>query len=224
MRGFLSVPATTIIPAIGFAALASYYVARAAMKSGWFGYHRYKVVAVPLASMPNMPRGFTVRALSPQELSEHTIDVDAAVQSTRFAKGMTCLAAFNSKQQLTGVNWITGSPFLEDEVHMRFHTPIDAAWDTGLWIHQDYRMGRAFAALWAGTGDWMRSNNYQCSMSRIADYNMPAIRSHKRMGAINLGSIICIRILRWQFAAKGRPRVVKVNGNQPAIFYPVVTA
>jgi hypothetical protein len=171
-----------------------------------------------------MPRGYTVRAIGPQELSLHAIDVCAAVQSARFNQGMTCLAVFNAKQQLAGVNWITSAPFLEDEIHMRFHTPANAAWDTGLWIHPGHRMGRAFAALWAGTANWLHSNNYAWSISRIADYNMAAIRSHTRMGAAVVGTIVCFRLLRWQLSFQGRPRVVRIDAERPADFYANVAA
>lgn len=217
-------PATAVIPALGLAALASYYIARLAVKSRLFGYNRYVLVAVPVASMPAMPRGFTVRAIGAQELSHYTIDVCAAVQSARFNQGMTCLAAFNAKQELAGINWITGMPFLEDEVHMRFHTPENAAWDTGLWIHPGHRMGRAFAALWAGTAGWLRGNNHEWSISRIADYNTAAIMSHKRMDAADIGSIVCFRLLGWQFALQGRPRAVRVDGAQPASYYANIAA
>jgi hypothetical protein len=117
------VPATNVIPVLGLAALASYYIARLAVKSQAFGYNRYVIVAVPAVSMPEMPRGYTVRAIGPQELSLHAIDVCAAVQSARFNQGMTCLAVFNAKQQLVGVNWITSAPssFLPKHVMMIVH-------------------------------------------------------------------------------------------------------
>jgi hypothetical protein len=108
-------------------------------------------VAVPVDGMPKMPRGFRVEALDANALAMYEIDISRDVQIARFAQGLTCLGAFNAKEELTGINWIGVEPFVEDEVHVRFSVPADAGWDTGLWVRPEHRLGRGFAALWAGT-------------------------------------------------------------------------
>jgi hypothetical protein len=211
-----NVPDIVSLKMLGVAGVVSYAAARLATKAGIVGYRRFAMVSVPLAGMPDMPRGFTVRELTPAALSQLTIDVPQPVQAGRFAQGLNCLGAFNPKDELVGVTWVGSEPFTETLFHVRFAVPDDAAWDTGLWIVPKHRLGRGFAALWAGTADWMRANGKRSSMSWIADYNLPSLMSHKRMGALTLGRITILRVFSWQYMAEGRPRLVRIHGGPPA--------
>jgi hypothetical protein len=210
------VPTISTIQLLGFAGVLSYGAARLAARAGMVGYNRYSLVAVPVQRMPDMPRGFRVAPLDADALAQHLIDVSAEVQVARFARGLVCLGAFNTKNELVGVNWVGCGPFVEDEVHVRFSVPADAGWDTGLWIRPECRMGRGFAALWAGTAEWLRGQGRDWSMSRIADYNLPSILSHKRMGGVIVGHVTAFRLLHWQWMAEGRPRMVRLSGGAPA--------
>ena len=201
---------------LGLAGVLSYAAARLAARAGMLGYNRYSLFAVPVEGMPKMPRGFRVELLDADALARHQIDVSDNVQATRFAQGLVCLGAFNSKNELVGVNWIGRGAFVEDEVHVRFSVPNDAGWDTGLWVRPEHRLGRGFAALWAGTAEWLTAQGLSWSMSRIADYNLPSILSHKRMGGIIIGHVTAVRFFRWQWMAEGRPRMVRLSGGAPA--------
>ena len=209
-------PTVSTLQMLGVAGLLSYAAARFATRSGILGYNRYSLFAVPVGGMPKMPRGFRVELLDAAASAHHQIDVSEQVQETRFAQGLICLGAFNTKNALVGVNWVGRGPFVEDEVHVRFSVPADAGWDTGLWVRPEHRLGRGFAALWAGTAEWLHSQGLGFSMSRIADYNLPSILSHKRMGGVIVGHITAIRFFHWQWMAEGRPRIVKVSGGAPA--------
>jgi hypothetical protein len=208
---------------LGVAGLLSYAAARLAARAGMLGYNRYSLLAVPVEGMPKMPRGFRVDYLDAEALAQHQIDVSVEVQATRFAQGLVCLGAFNSKNELVGVNWIGRGPFVEDEVHVRFSVPNDAGWDTGLWVRPEHRLGRGFAALWAGTAEWLLGQGCAWSMSRIADYNLPSILSHKRMGGTIVGHVTAVRFFRWQWMAEGRPRLVRLSGGAPADLQVAVT-
>jgi hypothetical protein len=201
---------------LGILGVLSYAAARIATNANVIRYRRYAIIAVPADQMPNMPRGFDVRPLSHEDLTEHRIDVSAAVQNYRFDQGLTCLGAFNAKGKLAGVNWVSGTNFTETEVHVRFDVPENMGWDTGLWIDPKYRMSRAFAALWAGTAKWLRAQNRQYSLSWIADYNLQSIRAHERMGAVTIGHLVSISFLGWQFVANGYPKFVKVSRDRPS--------
>jgi hypothetical protein len=218
------VPSLSTVQMLGLAGMLSYAAARFAARAGMLGYNRYTLVAVPVDGMPKMPRGFRVAVLDAKALAAQEIDVSASVQAARFAQGLTCLGAYNAKDELVGVTWAGTAPFIEDEVHVRFSVPADAGWDTGLWVRPEHRLGRGFAALWAGTADWLRSEGRCWSMSRIADYNLPSILSHKRMGAITIGHITVIRFFRWQWMADGKPRMIRLGGNTPADMQVVLSA
>lgn len=201
---------------LGVAGVLSYAIARFAAKAGVVGYRRFILVSVPVGGMPEMPRGFETRLLSAAELRNHVIDVPEDAQHARFAQGLTCLGAFNGQGALVGVNWVGVDDFTESEVHVRFALPAGCGWDCGLWIEPRYRLGRAFAALWAGTADWMQANSRSASISWIADYNLPSLLSHRRMGAVTVGHITAMRFFNWQYVAQGTPKLVRVDGPQPA--------
>jgi hypothetical protein len=210
------VPDIVSLKMLGIMGAASYAAARLATKAGVVGYRRYALVSVPVTGMPAMPRGFSIRAISPEELQRHVIDVPEEAQADRFGQGLTCLGAFNTKGALVGVNWVGVTDFTESEVHIRFTLPQDAGWDCGLWIAPEYRLGRGFAALWAGTAEWFSARGIHSSLSWIADYNLPSLLSHRRMGASTVGHLTVFRFFRWQYASKSYPKIVKTNSRKPA--------
>lgn len=201
---------------LGLAGVASYALGRMAIRSGMLIYYRYAIVATPRDAMPAMPPGYTVRPLGPDELSCHAIDAPARVQADRFAQGMTCLGAFNKAGTLVGVTWLAPGGLVEDDVNVRFAVPDGCCWDTGLWVVPRYRLSRAFAALWAGTAEWMAARGITHSYSRIADYNIPSITAHRRMGALTLGHHIFFKVGRWQFSTTTRPRLTRHTGVEAA--------
>lgn len=194
----------------------SYALGRAAARVRGVSWHRYVLIAVPLSGMPKMPRGHVVRELSADALKTLVIDAPLDVQADRFARGLICLGAFDG-EVLVGVNWLARGQYDEDEVDVRFLLPDDAAWDTGLWIREDRRLGRAFAALWAGTGAWLAERGLKRSLSRIADYNTGSLRPHERMGGKTLGTLAAMRLGAWQIAAGARPAAVRAGAGTPAV-------
>ena len=200
---------------LGAAGLASYAAARVMARMDRLSYYRYAVVAVPTHNMPKMPKGFRVEALSLEDLKQHEIDVTADVQRQRIADGLICLAAFNRKDALVGVTWVAERYYTEQDVNIRYLVPDHACWDTGLWIKPEYRLSRAFAALWAGVAEWMDARGFTWSISTISDYNLPSLMSHKRMQARTLGHVVVLRLFNWQFATTVTPRFAR-PGNSPA--------
>lgn len=164
-----------------------------------------------------MPRNISVREVAPDELMGHVIDVTPTVQADRFAQGMTCLGAFNSRLELLGVTWVGVGSFAEDLLAVRFAVPPHSCWDTGLWVAPQHRFGRAFVALWAGTRAWMDARGLDTSYSRITDHNLASISAHRRMGARFLGYYIFLRIGSWQFSLATRPRLLR-SQSRAALF------
>lgn len=201
---------------LGLIGAASYLAARLARASQLAAFHRYAIVAQPRAGLPEMPRGFRVEQIGPDELARHVVDADAAVQARRFAEGLTCLAAFDLKDRLTGLIWLRKAVHDEDEVAVRFVLPAHCCWDTGLWIAPAHRLGRSFAALWAGVGRWMDPRGLSHSLSRISDYNRPALLAHRRMGAAVLAHHSFIRFGQWQWSAATRPRLIRLGRGRKA--------
>lgn len=208
--------ASHTIQMLGLIGALSYVAARLARALRGAAFHRYAIVAQPRAALPPMPRAFTVREVGPEELARHPVDIGPEVQARRFAEGLTCLAAFDAKQRLTGLVWLREHRHDEDEVAVRFLLPAGCCWDTGLWIAPQHRMGRTFAALWAGAGEWMDARGLSHSLSRISDYNLPALLAHKRMGAKVLAHRSFLQLGNWQWSASARPRLIRLDRAQGA--------
>ena len=200
-------PALQTIQLIGVVSTLSYALARVAMASGFAAFYRYAIVAVPRDAMPPMPAGWRVEAMSADTLAGHTIDVGPAIQAQRFAEGLTCLAAFNRHNRLTGVIWLAQGAYREEEVDVDFLLPPGACWDTGLWVAPQHRLGRSFPALWAGVAQWMDARGIGQSLSRITDYNVASILAHRRLKARTLSHHSFLRIGNWQWSSDTRPRL-----------------
>jgi len=205
------VPTLTTLQLLGLAGVLSYATARLVAKAGLIGYSRYTLVAIPVDGMPKMPRGYRVENRTIDQLEGLDINVRREEQERWFAQGMECLVAFNAKGDCVGATWVGPGPFDEIMVHLRFEVPDNAAWDTGLWIPPEHRLGRGFAALWAGTAEWLRAHGRAWSMSWIADYNLPSLLSHRRMQSQVVGHIMTFRFGRWQYMAQGRPRLARID-------------
>lgn len=196
------------IGTLGLATSLSYAAARAGTVSKLFDWHRYRIVSVPVAGMPVMPRGHTARRIEQRELAKYAIDADARVQAARFAAGLACIAAF-SGDDLVAVNWLGTGQYDEDEVRVRYRLPADAAWDTGLWVVPERRLGRAFASVWAGTAEWLRDQGLNRTMSRIADYNTPSLQSHFRMGATEVARLAVLSMSGVQLGFGAQPLLTR---------------
>ena len=202
------------IQMLGLIGAASYLAARGLQgvaRGGGLAWHRYAILAQPRAGLPDMPRGYAVRELAAAELAGHPVDAAPAVQAERFAAGLACLGVFDPQGRLTGLVWLGQGTYLEDEVAVRFAIPPRCCWDTGLWIASEHRMGRSFAALWAGVGAWMDARGLSHSLSRVADYNLPALAAHRRMGARVLAHRSFLKVGDWQWAFAARPRLVRLD-------------
>ncbi len=185
---------------LGPLGFASYAAARLAEKIPGISWHRYRLIAVPRSAMPAMPRGHVSREMDEAEIASNAavLELPSVAIRHRLRQGVTCLGAWRG-DRLLGVNWLTDKAFDEDEVAIRFALPAGCAWDTGLYVRPEDRGGRAFAALWAGSADWLAARGLDWSLSRIADHNLASWRSHCRMGGRPLGSVSALTLGRSQW-------------------------
>jgi hypothetical protein len=200
---------------LGPATFASYLAARAAERVPGLAWHRYRLIAVPVAGMPEMPRGHEVVELDESGIGGLSAELELPAQAIdhRLGQGMTCLAVRRNGLVL-GVNWVTARAFVEDEVPVRFVPPPTGAWDTGLYVGPAERGGRAFAALWAGTASWLRARGLAWSYSRIVDYNLASWRSHLRMQGRPVGGVAVLRVGRHDLALGSSP-FVRLSEGEP---------
>jgi len=203
---------------IGTIGIASYAAAYLCAKLRHVSYFRFKVVAVQRDRLPAMPRGYNWRALGPADLAEHRIDVGPEEQRARFAQGLECLGIFDRRDGLVGLTWIGKRSHRDHQYGLHYLLPPVAAWDTGLWVAEEKRMTRAFAAVWAAVGEWLSREGLHCTMSSIADYNVESITSHRRLGARELHSVVVLRVGAVQLTFGARPLLhVRTRADVPVL-------
>lgn len=205
----------TALKTIGVVSLASYGLAKIAHATRWLNWHRLHVVALARANLPAMPRGYTMRALTPSEFAKLDMDTAAAIQADWLGQGYDCLGVVTPNGAVAAVVWMGTRQAREGNIALDFVLPEQVAWDTGMWVHPDYRAGRAFAALWAGVGEWMDQRGLHYSYSVIADYNIASLMAHHRLGTTLLANLLVIRIGSWQWIARGRDRWRMADSQHP---------
>ena len=203
---------------LGMVGMASYTLAYVCAKLPHIAYHRYKLIAVPIDRIPDMPRGYAFRSLDQAALAGHSIDIGPEAQAERFARGLECLGIFDRHGELIGVTWMGRRMHDEGDMHVRYMLPDNAAWDTGMWLREDKRMGRGFAAIWGAMKAWLHREGLDCTMSSIADYNIPSILSHRRLGSRKLGYISVLRIGMVQLTRGASPSLCLIGrGATPTV-------
>lgn len=181
--------------------LAAYRLSRALALSRLGSWHSYAVIATPRAGMPAMPKGYSYRIaghLGEFEAMAGVAGADLAVAQRRLDDGCACLIALRGTTPV-GVTWISLQPVREDEIAALYDCGGRAAWDLGLHIAPEHRASRAFAALWAATGDWLDAHRVAWSLSRIALYNAASLRAHARLDARLIGRVQALQIGRLQW-------------------------
>ncbi len=197
----------------------SYHASRVAAALPGCAFHRYVLVAIPAAAMPRAAGGLWTGVVAPEDAVAAGL-VDGAAAVWRAGQGMACVGV-RKGAALVAVTWLTIGKFDEDEAWLRFEPLPGAAWDTGMQIAPAARGGRAFAALWAATRDWLEACACGWSISRIADYNLPSRRAHARLGGVEVGSVSVARVGSRQWAAGARPSLARIGGPR-AVVRPVL--
>jgi hypothetical protein len=195
----------------GWKASAAYRARRILGAIPGVAFHRYVLVAVPVAAMPPALSAGLHGAACPPEAAIAAGLTDPVAAAWRTRQGMDCVGLWR-RDVLIAVTWLGEGAFDEDEAWLTFKAPAGEAWDTGMQIAEGARGGRAFAALWAATRGWAQARGIGWSVSRIADYNIVSRRAHARLGAVEVGRVSVLRVGDWQVCSGARPRVMRVGG------------
>ena len=167
---------------------------------------RYYLVAQPVAAGGGRrPGRIAVRRIEPSDPVCAHFPVREQVTRRRFAGGALCLVAEDAGR-FAGYLWLQLGPYDEDEVRCRYvmEPAARCAWDFDVYVHPDFRLGRAFARLWDAAHAMLREQGIEWTMSRISAFNPESLRSHGRLGLERLGTVTFLRAGSAQFMWAGR--------------------
>ncbi len=186
------------------------------------GVQVYTLMAQPVSPSvlpsPGRTPGFRIVEVSAADYDPAWFPRPAELVELRYRQGSVCFAAFRDDEAL-GCLWLCPGDYREDMVRCLFRPqPVgQAAWDFDVYIAPKHRLGRVFAALWQTGQRWLEQHGYRWSMSRIAAGNSASLRSHRRMGARSVGSVLFWRRGRWQLTLASRSPYLHWSGDDAAI-------
>ena len=205
---------------LGLIGLSSYALGLITSRLTHIDHHRARVVVLNRDRLPPMPRGYTWRALSEDEVAERDWHLDPSAPADWQEQGLTCLSIHDARDAPAGVVWVGMRGAIDRQLNLSVVPPPDCAFDTGLWVPDERRMTRAFAAVAAALGEWMDQQGATRSISTITDHNVASIAAHERLGATTLGTVRVIRIGLWQWTIGARPALCRYLTTVPTLTLP----
>jgi hypothetical protein len=204
---------------LGLASGASYLADRVLRSLGpACGARLFEIVEQPVAATGALLPAAHARHVRFVELDRDSPEVRAMprpadVIQARFDAGTVALAVY-LRDKYVGYVWLAFDHYDDDEVRCRY-TLRDAArtaFDFDVYVFPQYRLGRAFAAVWHAANQYLGARHIERTCSRIAGINLASQRAHAQLGAR--------RLYRALFVFAGRLQLV-VSPALPAPWFHV---
>lgn len=190
-----------------------------------FEVRSYRLIAQPVASAPRLKgsRGgsFVGREIGPRDSALAEMPLEQDTLDFRFGQGARCLGLFR-EQALVAYIWLTLGPYEEDEVRCRF-LPLPegrTSWDFDLYVLPAYRLSPAFLKMWDEADAFLRAHGVAWSCSRISAFNLASVRSHARLGGVDLGGADFLTAGPVQILVSGRApwiHLAVTRGSRPVV-------
>jgi hypothetical protein len=164
----------------------------------------YEMMVQPLPAKPIVPeralRAFDWRWIKPGDPELAAMPVPADVISARYAQGAICLGTF-MQERFVGYIWFCSGGYDEDEVRCRYVIlpEAESVFDFDLYIFPEYRLGRAFVAIWQQAIAQLRERGITQSFSRITRFNLASRRSHSHLGWKRAATAVFLKLWRLEF-------------------------
>jgi hypothetical protein len=163
------------------------------------GLYVYELVAQPIPEEPLLPvrlrSAFQIREIRAGDPDIQLMPARQEIKASRFAQGAVCLGAYR-RDRLIGYLWLCSGTYHEDEVRCTYvlSQPERSVFDFDLYIFPEHRLGRGFAALWDGAGDYLRTRGVDFTFSRLTRFNLQSRRAHAHLGSRRVASAVFLKI------------------------------
>jgi hypothetical protein len=161
----------------------------------------YEMMVQPLPSKPIVPertlQAFDWRWIKPGDPELRAMPVPPEVISARFAQNAICLGTF-MRERFVGYIWFCFGGYDEDEVRCRYVIlpEPESVFDFDLYIFPEYRLGRAFVAIWQQAITQLRERGIAQSFSRVTRFNLVSRRSHSHLGWKRVATAVFLKLWR----------------------------
>ena len=206
----------------GFAYLVNHLLRTVSSSAGLFS---YELVEQPVQGQTLLPSVHAQHVrfvkLEPGAEQLNQVPRPAAVIANRFGQGAECLAVY-MKERYVGYAWFAFDRYEEDEVRCSYllDRPAQTAFDFDVYVFPAYRLGRAFAAVWHASNQYLAAQGVTRTCSRIATSNTASRRAHAQLGARVVGRALFLCLGSWQLSwstALAFPGLVRPRSTQPSL-------
>lgn len=172
-------------------------------------FERLYIVDQPVPSVAGPPvRGgalIEVRAIRPGDPALRTFTRIPDDLADRYVQNASCLGVFRAGE-LLGWLWFVPGVFRDFEHPITFNMrPADrTAWDFDIYVRPEARLSAAFARLWEAAFQALRDLGVTHTLSAISAYNPASLGAHRRLGTRAIGSILVVRLGRFQAVCSRR--------------------
>lgn len=177
---------------------------------------RYRIVAQPVPEnnmvAAHRKSRLQVRRLEPDAPALDQFPRERETFENRFTQGAIVYAVFDGDRPV-GFIWFVMGPYHEDEVNCEFqpHPEGEVAWDFDVYVVPEYRVTTAFLRLWDAAYLHMRTAGVRWSMSRISAFNPVSLAVHRKLGAVDCGTLNFVCIGRMQIAVGSFPPKLRIS-------------
>ena len=125
----------------------------------------------------------------------------------RFAQGAWGFGAFRGNELLGWLWFIPGAyRDFSDPINFELEPPATTAWDFDIYVRPDARLTATFSCLWAAAFEALRAGGVTHTLSEISAFNPASLGAHRRLGAVAFGSVVMVRLGRFQALCSRRFR------------------
>lgn len=169
------------------------------------GLHYYLFVTQKTQSSPRLPahrgKNFKFQTLASHSPLLEALPRPSEVINNRFNQGSVCITA-TKDEQFVGCIWLSLHSYIEDEVRAIFmpQPANQVAWDYDVFIAPEYRATYLFPKLWDAADNYLISQGYEATTSRISGFNTQSINSHKKLGAKIIAKAVYIKLCTLQLS------------------------
>jgi hypothetical protein len=115
--------------------------------------------------------------------------------SARFHQQARCIAVYVA-DRFVAYGWFCIGRYDEDEILCTYELrdPHVSAVDFDVYVFPQYRLSRAFGALWQALNETMADAGVKRTCSRISRLNYASFRAHSRLGGRRSGWVFAVKI------------------------------